>query len=87
MLIVAAIVLVGLCLAASLLAKFFIGHTRQEAGIAGLNGHAPTVGFLGAALLAPLSGAGATVCCSFGHVQHVADHSGRPSLALLDHNR
>jgi malonate transporter and related proteins len=87
MLIVATIVLVSWCLAVSLLAKLFFGHTRQEAGIADLNGRAPTVGFLGTAVLAPLFGVGATVCCSVGHAQHVTDHSGRPSFALQDHNR
>jgi malonate transporter and related proteins len=51
MLIVAAIVLVGWYLATFLVAKLFFGHTRQEAGIAGLSAGTPTVGFLGIAVL------------------------------------
>jgi malonate transporter and related proteins len=61
MLIVAAIVLVGWYLAAFLVAKLFFGHTRQEAGIAGLSAGVPTVGFLGIAVLAPLFGAEAAL--------------------------
>jgi len=61
MLIVTAIVLVGWYLAAFLAAKLFFGHTRQEAGIAGLSAGVPTVGFLGIAVLAPLFGAEAAL--------------------------
>jgi malonate transporter and related proteins len=61
MLIVTAIVLVGWYLATFLVAKLFFGHTRQEAGIAGLSAGTPTVGFLGIAVLAPLFGAEAAL--------------------------
>lgn len=50
------IVLVGWYLATFVVAKLFFGHTRQEAGIAGLGAGAPTVGFLGIAVLGPLFG-------------------------------
>jgi malonate transporter len=53
MLIVAAIVLIGWYLATFLI--------RQEAGIAGLSASAPTVGFLGIAVLSPLFGASAAL--------------------------
>jgi malonate transporter and related proteins len=61
MLIVTAIVLIGWYLAAFLVAKLIFGHTRQEAGIAGLSAGVPTVGFLGIAVLAPLFGAEAAL--------------------------
>jgi predicted permease len=61
MLMAAAIVLGGWYLATFLAAKFFFGHTRQEAGIAGLSAGTPTVGFLGIAVLAPLFGADAAL--------------------------
>lgn len=40
--------------------KFF-GHTAREAAVAGLVGGAPTIGYLGFAVLTPIYGAGATV--------------------------
>jgi predicted permease len=61
MLMAAAIVFVGWYLATFLVAKLFFGHARQEAGIAGLSAGAPTVGFLGIAVLAPLFGAEAAM--------------------------
>ncbi len=57
MLTATAIVYVGWYLAAFLVAKLFFGHTRQEASLAGLGAGAPTVGFLGIAVLMPLFGA------------------------------
>jgi malonate transporter len=61
MLIVATIVFVGWYLATFLIAKLFFGHTRQEAGIAGLSAAAPTVAFLGIAVLSPLFGSPAAL--------------------------
>jgi malonate transporter and related proteins len=56
-----AIVFIGWYLTTFLVAKFFFGRSRQEAGIAGLSAAAPTVGFLGIAVLAPLFGAQAAL--------------------------
>lgn len=61
MLIVSIIVLVGWYLAAFVVAKRLFHHTTQEAGIAGLSAGAPTVGFLGIAVLSPLFGAEAAL--------------------------
>jgi malonate transporter len=61
MLVVAAIVLIGWYLATVLIAKLFFRHTRQEASIAGLSASAPTVGFLGIAVLSPLFGGDAAL--------------------------
>ncbi|AUC99127.1 hypothetical protein CWS35_36445 [Bradyrhizobium sp. SK17] len=60
-LVAAAIVLMGWYLASLAVAKFFFGHSREEAVIAGLSASTPTVGFLGIAVLAPLFGAGAAL--------------------------
>lgn len=42
-------------------ALFVFGHDRREAGIAGLSAGAPTVGFLGMAVLSPLFGGSAAL--------------------------
>lgn len=61
MLIAALVVLLGWYLVAFLVAKLVFRHSRQEAGIAGLSAGAPTVGFLGIAVLSPLFGAEAAL--------------------------
>ncbi|MBB3773143.1 putative permease [Angulomicrobium tetraedrale] len=49
-------VLLGWYILAFVVAKVVFGHDRREAGIAGLSAGAPTVGFLGMAVLMPLFG-------------------------------
>jgi malonate transporter and related proteins len=94
MLVVAAIVLVGWYLVSFLIAKLFFGHTRQEASIAGLSATAPTVGFLGIAVLSPLFGSHAALTVAVAAlvvnlavmplgVTLVAPAGNRPSAALI----
>lgn len=54
-------VLIGWYVVAFLGAKLVFKHDKQEAGIAGLSAAAPTVGFLGIAVLAPLFGGAAAL--------------------------
>lgn len=61
MLLVTIGVLLGWYAIAFLVAMFVFGHDRREAGIAGLSAGAPTVGFLGIAVLAPLFGGAAAL--------------------------
>ncbi len=61
MLLASVIVLVGWYLIAFVIAMFVFRHNRREAGIAGLSAGAPTVGFLGIAVLSPLFGAQAAL--------------------------
>lgn len=53
-------VLVAWYALAFLVARLAFRHTREEAGIASLSATAPTVGFLGLAILSPLYGSDAT---------------------------
>lgn len=55
-LLVSTVVLVGWYLVALLAAMYVFKHNKREAGIAGLSAAAPTVGFLGMAVLSPLFG-------------------------------
>lgn len=59
--IVTIIVLLGWYIIAFLGAMFIYKHNKQEAGIAGLSAAAPTVGFLGIAVLAPMFGSSAAL--------------------------
>lgn len=61
MLITTTIVLIGWYFAAFLIAMYVFKHDRREAGIAGLSAGAPTVGFLGMAVLLPLFGSSAAL--------------------------
>lgn len=56
MLLVSTVILVGWYVIAFLVAMFVFKHDRRAAGIAGLNASAPTVGFLGMAVLSPMFG-------------------------------
>ncbi|MBI1648934.1 AEC family transporter [Hyphomicrobium sulfonivorans] len=55
-LLVSTVVLVGWYVISFLVAMFGFRHNKQESGIAGLSAAAPTVGFLGMAVLSPLFG-------------------------------
>ncbi len=61
MLLVSIGVLLGWYFIAFLVAMFVFRHDRREAGIAGLSAGAPTVGFLGIAVLSPLFGGSAAL--------------------------
>lgn len=61
MLVTATIVLIGWYFIAFFVAMFVFKHDRREAGIAGLSAGAPTVGFLGMAVLLPLFGSSAAL--------------------------
>lgn len=76
------------------LAKSAFGHDRREAGIAGLSAAAPTVGFLGMAVLTPLYGGSAALSVAIVALVvnvllvplgmfFVAPAGTRPSAALL----
>lgn len=61
MLAASTIVLIGWYFIAFLIAMFVFKHNRREAGIAGLSAAAPTVGFLGMAVLMPIFGSSAAL--------------------------
>ncbi len=54
-------VLLGCYAICFIVAMFAFGHDRRESGIAGLSAAAPTVGFLGMAVLTPLYGSSAAL--------------------------
>ena len=58
---VGVVVLIGWYFIAFLGARMIFKHDKREAGIAGLSAGAPTVGFLGMAVLAPLFGGSAAL--------------------------
>ncbi|MGU3496165.1 AEC family transporter [Xanthobacteraceae bacterium A53D] len=57
----AVVILIGWYVIAFLVAMFVFKHNKREAGIAGLSAAAPTVGFLGMAVLSPLFGGAAAL--------------------------
>lgn len=68
LLVASVVIFVGWYLLAFLIAVFAFGHTRNEAGIAGLAVGAPTVGFLGMAVLNSIFGGPAALSVAIASI-------------------